>query len=303
MKGLLIICVMLAGSAVLWAQTPNLPEKTDDVLLNRYQLHQMLRENIETQLQEEPIPEGNPKSVSKAVLFSAAVPGMGQMYAKSYIKGALFFVTEVAAWTVNIIYNNKGDDKTAVHRSFVDEHWSEQRYWSYVYYRLNGNEAAPDFPHGIFDQYIQYDDAGRPLLSNWQEAEDLLDQYDDTQYLRGFTHQLPGTKTQQYYEMVGKYPTQFGNAWDDASFNVQYDGYTGKLTPNNARAEDLRAELNNLYNIAGYGSMVALVNHLVSAIDAGFTTRNYNRRQMRLTYERRRINGERVNMYGIRMDW
>ncbi|RMF57440.1 MAG: hypothetical protein D6748_11155, partial [Calditrichaeota bacterium] len=71
----------------------------------------------------------------------------------------------------------------------------------------------------------------------------------------------------------------------------------------NDQAETLRAELNHLYNIAGYGSMIALVNHLVSAIDAGFTTRSYNRRHMQLTYDRRYVNGERVNMFGIRMYW
>lgn len=300
MKFFVALCLMMAGSVLLWAQNSALPEKTDNVLLNRLQLTQLLNEQLDTQIEQEGVSEGSvsSKSISKAVLLSAAVPGVGQFYAKSFFKGALFFATEVTAWTINIIYNNRGDDKTRIHRSFVDAHWSEQRYWSYVYYKLKDKEEL-NLPNYELDT----SNPDKPLIINWQDAEVVLDQYDDTQYLRGFTHQLPATKTQQYYEMVGKYPTQFGNAWDDASFQHQYNGYTGDFTLHNARAEDLRAELNHMYNIAGYGSMIVLVNHLISAIDAGFTTRSYNRRQLRLTYQRPKLNGERVNMFGLRMDW
>ena len=102
--------------------------------------------------------------------------------------------------------------------------------------------------------------------------------------------------------MVGKYPRQFGNAWDDASFNQGYSGYTNTYSNNNRTSEDLRFELNELYDRAGYGSMIILVNHLISAIDAGFTARGVNRR-LQMTYNKRYLDGEQVNMLGMRMSW
>jgi hypothetical protein len=49
--------------------------------------------------------------------------------------------------------------------------------------------------------------------------------------------------------------------------------------------------------------MAALINHVISAVDAGFTTRRYNRRQMKLSYDNRIYNGEFVNMFGVAFIW
>ncbi|RMF54331.1 MAG: hypothetical protein D6748_16555, partial [Calditrichaeota bacterium] len=227
MKSTSIFTVLLLSTLVVWSQESSFPEMTDDVAVNRYRLHQYVQENLNEQITDEEVASApGKKSVGKAVVMSAVLPGAGQVYAKSFLKGLLFFAAEATAWTINIAYNQKGDDKTREHRQFVDEHWSEQRYWSYVYYRLQNVEGL-DLPSFTLDT----SDPNKPIIINWQEAEQILDQYDESQYLTGFTHQLPATKTQQYYEMVGKYPVQFGNAWDDASFTEQYDGYAGKITP------------------------------------------------------------------------
>ncbi len=103
--------------------------------------------------------------------------------------------------------------------------------------------------------------------------------------------------------MIGKYPEQFGNAWADASFNAEYSGFEDNVTPMNDHYTNLSKEAENLYDKAGYGSMAALINHVISAVDAGFTTRSYNRRQMRLSYDNRQINGEYVNMFGVAFIW
>jgi len=45
--------------------------------------------------------------------------------------------------------------------------------------------------------------------------------------------------------------------------------------------------------------MVVLINHIVSAIDAGFTANSFNKRQIQATYQNKRYVDEYVNMFGL----
>jgi len=295
---ILLLAAILGNGGILAEES--VQESLNDVLLRRAELMAKLRENLQDEMQEAEGSEGSTKSVARSVLYSAVVPGLGQFYARSYIKAGIFAAVEIGAWATNIHYNNLGDDKDAEYRGFANSNWSEQRYWSYVYYQLRG-QGISNFPN--FDNDIIIDGAGRPLIQNWQLAEQQLRQYASSEYILGFTHTLPETKTQQYYEMIGKYPEQFGNAWADASFDASYSGFEGRVTPMNDRYTNLSKESESLYDKAGYGSMAALINHVISAVDAGFTTRSYNRRQMKLSYNNRMYNGEYVNMFGVAFIW
>jgi len=249
----------------------------------------------------------NQKSVGKAVLFSALVPGSGQFYAKSYIKTAIFLAIEVSALAVNISNTQKGDDKDLEFRQYADANWDEHRYWSYVNWvgldkGIYTDLVVPEdhiemvtAPNGgtwyLIDE--QYFNANKDeILSNLREIEE-----------NEFSHRLPSTKTQQYYEMIGKYPGQFGNAWNDASFDIDYR--PDNVTPSVNFYMDMRDQANRYYDMAQYGLMAVLINHVVSAIDAGFTTRNYNRRQvqMEMSYNNIRYKGDYVNMFGINIKW
>jgi hypothetical protein len=293
----LMIAIMGSGEAL--ADDP-LQDSLNVVLVRRAEIMAKLHENLQDEAQEAESHGGETKSVARSVLYSAVVPGLGQFYTKSYIKAGIFAAVEIAAWATNIHYNNLGDNKDAEYRGFANTNWSEQRYWSYVYYRVKGD---PDFNLDPSTFVIDNSDPNRPIIVNWQEVEGGLSQYANGNYILGFTHTLPDTKTQQYYEMIGKYPEQFGNAWADASFNANYSGFEGRVTPMNDHYTDLSKESENLYDKAGYGSMAALINHVISAVDAGFTTRRYNRRQMKLSYDNRNYNGEYVNMFGVAFIW
>ncbi len=301
-----IIAFLLMGLTMsLWAGDSE-PDLQNNILLNRLRLNTQLEENLQSELQEEVKIGASQKSIGKAVLFSAVLPGAGQFYAQSYWKALAFVAVEATAWAINISNNKKGDDKTSEFIDFADQNWSEQRYWSYVYYKLNGRVEDPNFPTGVYDNLIQPDEANRPVIIDevWQTAEEDLEPFATTEYLRGFSHHLPDEKTQQYYEMIGKYPEQFGNAWADASFDVSYRGAyggVGNITPMNDLYTTMRLDANNFYNKAGYGTMIALVNHLVSAIDAGFTTRSFNRKQVELTYRQDYYFGEFLNMFGLNL--
>ncbi len=277
----------------------------DSVAFHRLAVKQQVIRNVqeETGGATTPSRASGELSVKKAVVFSALIPGTGQAYAKSYWKSALFLGVEIGAWALNIVYNKKGRDREAEFKIYADQRWSERRYFSYIYYQLLNN--------GVLNELFQTftDEMGRPIIADQDytpETVNLLRQYESDQYpgLSGFTHRLPHTKTQQYYEMIGKYPAQFGNAWDDASFDVKYDGYRGRMTPHNAYYMDMRDESNHFFKIAGYGAMAVLANHVISAIDAGFTARNHNRKvKMQVSYRSVPIQYQLVDMFGVSLNW
>ncbi len=217
------------------------------------------------------------KSGVKAAFLSAFIPGAGEAYAGSYWKAALFAALEIGFWTANVVYNNKGDDEDAKMRRYGEQHWSEQAYWSYVYQRAveEGKWNGP--------QLNGYTDAqGRFIIDDQYYNQDLKRQLYGLQDDLGFTHQLPLSKTQQYYEMIYKYLGQFGIGWDDvtATFNdpryYEVDSHLGHLTPNIAKYRSMRNLSNHYYDVATTMMSFVLANHLLSAFDAAWTVKKYN---------------------------
>lgn len=293
--------------SMMHAQTP-FNWGNDELLARRLELrNQAMSKTQDTSYSYMESEVSNQKSVGKAVLFSALIPGSGQFYAKSYIKTAVFLAIEVSALAVNISNTQKGDDKDLEFRQYADSNWDEYRYWSYVNWvgldkGIYTDLVVPEnyvemvtAPNGGSWYLIneQYFNANRDeIISNLREIEG-----------NEFSHRLPSTKTQQYYEMIGKYPGQFGNAWNDASFDIDYR--PENVTPSVNFYMDMRDQANRYYDMAQYGLMAVLINHVVSAIDAGFTTRNYNRRQvqMEMSYNNIRYKGDYLNMFGVNVKW
>jgi hypothetical protein len=247
---------------------------------------------------------GRPLSITKAVVFSSVIPGIGQFYAKSYIKAAVFFAVEVAAWTIYFSNRKKGDEKDSEFKAYADARWSEYRYWSYVNWVADEYyENYDPFPWETYEaDYGGYWYLIDPdyYNANQDEIISVLRDIEGTE----FSHRLPDTKTQQYYEMIGKYPGQFGNAWDDANFDSQYSG-PSNITAHNDYYMSMRDDSNRFYDIAQYGLMAVLVNHVVSAIEAGFNARRYNRRHfaVEMSYKNMNYKSEYVNMFGLNLIW
>ena len=90
---------------------------------------------------------------------------------------------------------------------------------------------------------------------------------DDKQWVH-FSHHLEEGRTQQYYEMIGKYE-QFSYGWDDYMefFSLSRETYL-----------DMRHDANDLLNKATYSAMFSLVNHILSAFDAAISVKRYHKR-------------------------
>jgi hypothetical protein len=192
------------------------------------------------------------KSTAIGILSSLAVPGSGEFYSKSWVKGAVFLGVEVALWIGYWQYSEKGQIFEDDFHAYADAHWSEEDWLDWM---LNNPE------------------------------------FGDT------THTLPDTKTQQYYEMIGKYD-QFKAGWDD------YLDSGPDLTPNRNHYEWLRDKSNELFIKASYCTMLALGNRLLSVLDTAITIGRYNREiQGGVRMSMRRVHNDWVPFLALQVQW
>ncbi|MBN1782773.1 hypothetical protein JW948_16675 [bacterium] len=196
------------------------------------------------------------KKPGLGLIMSAAVPGSGEFYAGSWIKGLVFAGIETAMWIGYSHYRAEGDRKDDAFRAFADAHWSETRYWVHM-----AGEAS---------QVFGYENLSAVNESNYEqylEGEYGLRAYEQAH----FSHGLHVIKDQQYYEMIGKYH-QFRAGWEDAETSNEV------VTPLRGIYEDMEYETDSEYKKAGTCAMVILANHVVSAMDAVWSVKQANRR-------------------------
>lgn len=203
-----------------------------------------------------------------AAVMSLAIPGAGQFYNEDYIKGGILFLIDAAALTAAIIYNGKGDDQTDVFEGFAEDHWSAARYAQWTINNATRiNPAVDPTQYNVFN--------GENV--NWGELnrlENAIGNY--------YSHQLAGYQEQQYYEMIGKY-TQFNPGWDDFSEDPD-DPFTYTHTRKDPLTERFtyyasqRGEANDFYNIASKAVLVMVINHIVSAAEAAWTSSRFNKK-------------------------
>ena len=214
-------------------------------------------------------PQTGVKSVPKALLFSAVVPGSGQIYSRSYLKGIAFLVIEAAALTGHFRFNNKGNRLENQFEADANALWDKNSYWDWM-----------DEISGIKRKDFVTD----------EEWIDALRVYERDR----FSHFLPEVKNQPYYENIGKY-NQFVIGWQDfredtlgGSIEIfTYDDYLmGKwdgqdlrtISPKRTAYTELQDDSDRNFKRATTLASLLLLNHVVSALDAAWTTKRFNRR-------------------------
>ena len=174
------------------------------------------------------------KSPKKALLFSALVPGAGQIYGGKLLRGAVFLAVEAALWAGYVVLDKKGSDVEDDFMAYADQYWDVNEYlvWRDQYVSATGDTTI--FTHGL-----PRDNAG------------------DVQ------------KTQQYYEMIGKYD-QFRVGWEDYPDDLRSITYADSvlITEQRLGYMDQREDSNRYLKRAGYVTGAIFFNHIVSAIDA-----------------------------------
>lgn len=208
------------------------------------------------------------RSAGKALLFSAVIPGAGQLYNKSFLKGLAFAGVEIGAWAVNAIYTRRGNQKTAAFEQYAREHWSEDRYW---------------------ESLAQHCNCGGD--NRRQCAKDCERQY---------SHFLPDARNQMYYENIGKYD-QFNAGWDDSKSGLafQRDSERRELYTR------IRKTANDQFRKASYGVSAVLVNHVLSMVEAAYSAHRFNQNQAKATMglEIQKYHQELAPALSLRVRW
>lgn len=203
----------------------------------------------------------NAKSPMKAFLMSLAVPGAGQWYYGSKTKAAAFVGVEAASWLFHIKYHSDGDDLTDQFIAFNQTYWSQTTYEDYL----------------VAAYGVDYDST----------------RDDDVLHEKEISHHLPETRTQQFYEMTGKYD-QFAWGWNDATRNGMdfseadssfsdsalriAGGSTVPQSANRIKYNTMRGDANNKYDKATKVLFVVMANHLASAFEALISTKKLNKK-------------------------
>lgn len=212
------------------------------------------------------------KSPWLAGALSLAVPGAGELYTGSPLKGAMFFALEVTSWVVAYTYNKKGDHQTDVFQEYANLHYSAIRYALWL--KAHVSDINPDVHASDYRLFYNSSDTtgGPPFHElDWVELNRLESEIGD-----GFTHQMPAYSEQQYYELIGKY-NQFSRGWDDTPADPAH--ITLPVLSTSKRFyeyADMRALANHYYDVAGTWVVVAVLNHIVSAVDAAWTAARHN---------------------------
>jgi len=213
------------------------------------------------------------KSPKTGLLLSAVVPGAGQYYGGSLLKAVGFVAIEALSWTMYAVYNAEGYDIDAEFRAYADAHWSESDYWDWI----AGHSGR--------------DRNDLPALREWEREK--------------FSHGLHEQKDQQYYEMIGKYD-QFNYAWDDSEIGLLDDGWTkSQRSARRLYYEGRRDASNQAFKKATTGITIALLNHIVSSLDAAWTISRHNRSlaQASLQFEPMKFNHQPATVLSLRLNW
>jgi hypothetical protein len=79
--------------------------------------------------------------------------------------------------------------------------------------------------------------------------------------------------------MIGKYP-QFNPGWDDFDENSLYTYTNYQQDPVTEHFDDYseqRGEANDYYNTASTAVTIVVINHILSAVEAAWSTSRYNK--------------------------
>jgi hypothetical protein len=216
------------------------------------------------------------KSVLLAGVLSGVVPGAGEVYVggtTNYIKAGAFVLIEAVSIYYAISYNKRGNDQTNFFQNFADQRWSVVKYAQWINDNTTGSKVT------IFPA-----DAQHP--TPWSQVDwASLNAAEDAIGATGFTHKLPSHGDQQYYELIGKYP-QYARGWED-------DNLPGDLanpdfiTPEFHWYSEMRGDANQLYKVSDRGVAIIIVNHLLSILDAIWSSSSFNKNlAVNVSYDR-----------------
>ncbi len=228
-------------------------------------------ETTETKILNVGIEKPHRKSELLAGVLSAVLPGAGEMYDGSYLKGAIFMAVEAAAITTALIYNHKGDSQATFFQNYANEHWDVRKYAYWTAQNLQ--TLAPDMSSADIQKYqsaflnpFKYPNS----TINWATLNQMEGEIASDPAGGGYTHQLPHFG-QQYYEIIGKY-NQYSKGWDQAWVNGTTSNNYNDIPSQIFWYMHQRGIANDYYSTGSTAVAFIYINHILSIIDAVWFT-------------------------------
>ncbi len=175
------------------------------------------------------------KSVGKAFLFSAAIPGTGQYYAENNTKASVFWAAEIAIIFTYFRFRSELDMAINSYEQFAYTH--------------------AEVPKGSEDFYYQ-------LIQDYKNSEIYNDSV--LRYARN-VYLIYYNDPEGYEEYLQNYLIPEDRLWDWETDKNWYE------------YRQLRRDKQNVEIYTKFTVAAAILNRIVSAIDAALGTRNYNR--------------------------
>lgn len=178
-------------------------------------------------------------STKKAVLLSALVPGLGEIYTKDYTKAGIFLSTELA-----IIFSYM--------RLKSETEWAIKSYEQFAY-------SKADIPKNSSDRYYQ---RIQDYFSSEEYNESVIS-FARNVYLSANS---PYYNPAYYYEYLDLYLIPDEQAWDWQNNKNWY------------KYKDLRREKQDFEILMNFTFGAAILNRIVSIIDSAISVKKVNRK-------------------------
>ncbi|MEC7935279.1 MAG: DUF5683 domain-containing protein [Candidatus Neomarinimicrobiota bacterium] len=220
---------------------------------------------------------------ARPMLYSLIFPGLGQWYNKSPLwKISLFSGIEIASIASAVQWMNKADDIRVNYELFADDNWDLE---TWVYNTLStpiGNYADVHID-GTHKLTLILSGALAEQFGTFVTSDSLED---NAHWV--YSGEVAVLRDRDFYENIGKYD-QFVGGWtdcyDQTNNQLWFEVYkdvgdsveTIITTPNKEDYVSQRAKSNDYLNMAKFAISAMMFNHVVSAMDAIWSTQNKNR--------------------------
>lgn len=211
-----------------------------------------------------------PKSTIRAMLLSALIPGLGEIYVggqRGYVSGGVLVGVDLAAIYKYNDLNNQGDDLSDEYRNFADRNYSREKLGNYVYWDVAQGNPEFAFCHneGDFEDPVKCDSVLYyyfPLAHN----DDFYEQIDIVPRLvfgwNDWNWAPPPEDKDDYWV-----------AWDP---NRDLPPEVPTETPLKLEYNSMRSAANDAYSSADKYAWIMVIGRVVSVVDALILARAHN---------------------------
>lgn len=246
-----------------------LPLSAQQSLMLEYQFFNNTSPKYITEFQVHNLQGPKISEQQKALLFSAILPGAGQIYNRSpWWKSTMFISVEAAALTACKKWDKSGEDYRVMFEAYADDHWTIEN-WYFTSMKI--------FPENWQDILIGTHHLTLKIGGNYFSSDQL------TELLQIYSwSEIKVIRDRDFYENIGKYD-QFVGGWDDpfdSPFDADGNWYTEKkgnseetviLTIQKDKYRGIRHRSNLFKSQVKYALTVLMFNHLISGMEAYWT--------------------------------